>query len=139
MDSLTTTTGSLQLAKLAGSVAWTLQTAWNRYIEAEEHVHGLIALLQNLKVSATSLLQHSHTRLDIDMKSALDGSLKACATLVRDMDRKINYVQLLDGNIGAVGQTRILWNESEIERLEECLDRQINALNHILITVLSTR
>jgi hypothetical protein len=137
MDPFTIATGSLQLAKLAGSTALALQTSWNRYTEAEEHVHGLIALLQSLKVSSNRLSNHSRTRLNGDLKAALDGSLKACATLVRDMDKKISAVQREDGIMGVLGRARFVWTETDIIRLEERLDRQINALNHVLITVLS--
>ena len=98
----------------------------------------MIALLQSLKVSATRLSEHSRTRLNGEMKSALDGSLKACATLVRDMDKQINSIQRLDGTLGIRGRAAFVWTEADIIRLEERLDRQINALNHILITAMTT-
>ena len=108
MDPFTITTGSLQLAKLAGSLALSLQSAWNRYTDAEEHVYGLIALLHGLKVSATTLSEQSRIGLTGDLKIALDRSLKACATLAREMDQKFTSFQRLDGTLGAVGRARFV-------------------------------
>lgn len=139
MDPFTVATGSLQLAKLAGSLALSLQTGWNRYTEAEEHIDGIVALLESLKATANRLSDPSRTRLEPDLKPALDGCLKACATLVRDMDQGLKSIQSSDGTIGVAGGLRFVWSEAELVRLEERLGRQINALNHILLTGLSSR
>jgi hypothetical protein len=145
MDPVTIVTSSLAIAKFAGTLSISVGDAWSRYKEAEKHVHGLVALLHSLKIAMTSLSKNVVTTLDGDLESSLDDdtnaavevSVKACASLMRELNDYITSVQGKNSELSSWTKVKFVWKDSDITRLEERLDRQINALNLVLTVLLA--
>jgi hypothetical protein len=82
--------GCVGISKAAGSLILGVQTIVVAYQRVEQDVVTLIAILQTLKTAMTRLshrlVTHSTTLTQDDgMESALSSCLKACATLMTDL------------------------------------------------------
>ncbi|KAF2664686.1 tricorn protease domain 2-containing protein [Microthyrium microscopicum] len=131
------TTSSLAIVRAADALLSSFPSVWGKYQFAKTTLEAVLAQLQSLNCATTELSQNVlsgfiNEKEDDDLSVVLDDSLKACATLLRDLQNQVEFVQDANGKTTEYMKNKHTWKQKDFVALGERLRLQIDVLNLVL-------
>lgn len=123
----------ISLADVAGKTIHKLSHLRTKYQNADLAVAALIGQLCTIKAALTELGSHQNARLE-NLECHLSSAVEGCSLLIESVDERIAQLERkVVGRLSSKGKASFLWAEKDLGDCLAMLDRQVHALNLLLL------